>query len=248
MKAMIFAAGLGTRLRPLTDTMPKALVPVAGKPMLEHVIGKLKAAGYDELVVNIHHLGEQIVDFLRTNNDFGMTIRISDERDALLDTGGGLARAASLLFPMTEATPAEDCALVHNVDILSNCDLNQLMEHHRSSDAGATLLVSKRETARYLLFDADGYLCGWVNKKTLETKPAGFRYEEGKYREYAFSGIQVVDAAFCRQMPQGKYSVIDYYLSIASRREVRCYVQDGLQLMDIGKPETLEKAEEFLAL
>lgn len=248
MKAMIFAAGLGTRLRPLTDTMPKALVPVAGKPMLEHVIGKLKAAGYDELVVNIHHLGEQIVDFLTRNGNFGITIRISDEREALLDTGGGLARAASLLFPPTEPDLAGDCALVHNVDILSNCDLKRLMEHHRSSGAGATLLVSKRNTARYLLFDADGCLCGWVNKKTMETKPAGFRYEEGKYREYAFSGIQVVDAAFCRQMPQGKYSVIDYYLSIASRREVCCYVQDDLRLMDIGKPETLEKAEEFLAL
>ena len=147
MKAMIFAAGLGSRLKPLTDTMPKALVPVAGCPMLEHVILKLKASGFTEIVINIHHFGEQIIDFLKTNNDFGLTIHISDERDRLLDTGGGIRKAR--LFFENSGEPF----LVHNVDILSDMNLKELYDSHMQSGSVATLLASRRTTSRYLLFD-----------------------------------------------------------------------------------------------
>ena len=185
MKAMIFAAGLGTRLKPLTDHMPKALVPVAGRPMLEHVILKLKAAGFNELVINIHHFGEQILDFLRANQNFGLTIHISDERDCLLDTGGGI-RKAEPFFRGNEPF------LIHNVDILSDTDLKALYEYHRQSGNDATLLASRRKTIRYLLFDDEKRLCGWINKDTLQTKPEGFAYNPEHHHEYAFSGIHVI--------------------------------------------------------
>ena len=136
---MIFAAGLGSRLKPLTDNMPKALVPVAGKPMLEHVILKLKAAGFDQIVINIHHLGQQIIDFLQANNNFGVQIYLSDERDYLLDTGGGIKKATRFLM-------GDEPFLVHNVDILSNVDLRQFYRHHAEGKALATLLVSQRKT------------------------------------------------------------------------------------------------------
>ncbi len=275
MKAMIFAAGLGSRLKPLTDTRPKALIVVAGKPMLEHIILKLKAAGFDEIVINVHHLANQILAFLEANQNFGIKIDISDETDHLLDTGGGLEKASDLLTlsdkefvikncdkfmekiekgvdskeiiqGMLDSIQAE-CFLTHNVDIISNCDLESLLYYHQHSlYISATLLVSQRQTSRYLLFDEDDMLCGWVNKDTMETKPIGFQYEEGKYQEYAYSGIQVASPALFKYMPKGKYSIIDFYLSMCHKINIQCYVEDDLQLMDIGKPETLEKAEEFL--
>lgn len=247
MKAMIFAAGLGTRLKPLTDTCPKALVPVSGKPMLEHLLLKLKKAGFDEIIINVHHLAPKILSFLRDNNNFGLQIHISDETDRLLDTGGGLAKAFPLLCPSgIAALPEGECFLVHNVDILSNCDLQDLIRRHRQSNACATLLVSHRQTSRYLLFDESDSLCGWINKSTMETKPAGFRYEAGRYQEYAFSGIQAVSPSLFKYLPSGNYSIIDFYLSVCRDISIQCYAEDDLQLIDIGKPETLEKAEEFL--
>ena len=168
MKAMIFAAGLGTRLKPLTDHMPKALVPVAGKPMLEHVIEKLKATGFDEIVINVHHFAQQIIDFLKANNNFGIKIWISDETEELLDTGGGIKKTAHFF---------DEPFLVHNADILSNVDLKALYDYHLTSGNDATLLVSSRKTVRYLLFDDANRLCGWINKETLQTKPEGFVYQ-----------------------------------------------------------------------
>src|SRR5664280_1226211 len=164
MKAMIFAAGLGTRLKPVTDNLPKALVPIAGKPLLEHVILKLKSAGFDEIIVNIHHFPDQIIDFLKANNNFSIRIEVSDERNLLLDTGGGIRRAAWFFDD-------EKPFLVHNVDILSNVDLKELYQQHLRSNSLATLVVSKRDTFRYLLFNDDNRLCGWINEKTGETKP-----------------------------------------------------------------------------
>ena len=152
MKAMIFAAGLGTRLKPLTDNKPKALVEVGGKTMLELVILKLKEAGFNEIVINIHHFGQQIIDYLKANNNFGLTIHISDERDYLLDTGGGIKKATPFLM-------GNEPFLEHNVDIFSNVDLRQLYENHLKSGATATLLVSQRKTARYLLFNKENKLC-----------------------------------------------------------------------------------------
>lgn len=243
MKAMIFAAGLGTRLKPLTDHMPKALVPVAGRPMLEHVILKLKAAGFNELVINIHHFGEQILDFLRANQNFGLTIHISDERDCLLNTGGGI-RKAEPFFRGNEPF------LVHNVDILSDTDLKALYEYHRQSGNDATLLASRRKTIRYLLFDDEKRLCGWINKDTLQTKPEGFAYNPEHHHEYAFSGIHVISPSLFHYMDEqwtGKFSIMDFYLQTCHEARIGGRLTDTLRLIDIGKPETLTQAEEFLA-
>ena len=244
MKAMIFAAGLGSRLKPLTDTMPKALVPVAGCPMLEHVILKLKASGITEIVINIHHFGEQIIDFLKTNNDFGLTIHISDERDRLLDTGGGIRKAR--LFFENSGEPF----LVHNVDILSDMNLKELYDFHMQSGSVATLLASRRTTSRYLLFDTERKLRGWINKDTGQVKPEGFHYDESLYREYAFSGIHVFSPAVFRLMEaprwEGKFSIMDFYLATCGQTDYSGYLAEKLELIDIGKPETLARAEEFV--
>ncbi|WP_294617598.1 nucleotidyltransferase family protein [uncultured Bacteroides sp.] len=240
MKAMIFAAGLGTRLRPLTDHTPKALIPVAGKPMLERVILRLKAAGFDDITVNIHHFGEQIIEFLRTNNDFGVTIHVSDERDMLLDTGGGIKKARPFL-------DGDEPFLVHNADILCDIDLAELYRHHRKSGAEATLLVSERQTTRYLLLDDDHLLQGWINKSTGETKPEGFDFQESKYKEMAFGGIHVISPSIFHHMENrqwtGKFSIIPFYLSICSTARIQGYPLRKCSWFDIGKPETLAKAE-----
>lgn len=244
MKAMIFAAGLGSRLKPLTDTMPKALVPVAGCPMLEHVILKLKASGFTEIVINIHHFGEQIIDFLKTNNDFGLTIHISDERDRLLDTGGGIRKAR--LFFENSGEPF----LVHNVDILSDMNLKELYDFHMQSGSVATLLASRRTTSRYLLFNTERKLRGWINKDTGQVKPEGFHYDKSLYREYAFSGIHVFSPAVFRLMEaprwEGKFSIMDFYLATCGQTDYSGYLAEKLELIDIGKPETLARAEEFV--
>ena len=154
---MIFAAGLGTRLKPFTGHMPRALVPVAGKPMLEHVINKLKTVGVDEIVINVHHFAQQVIDFLKEKDNFGIKIWISDETDQLLETGGGIKKAAPYF-----AEPF----LVHNAAILSNVDLKAMYDFHIANGNDATLLVSPRKTVRYLLFNKENRLCGWVNKDT----------------------------------------------------------------------------------
>ena len=240
MKAMIFAAGLGTRLKPLTDHMPKALVPVAGKPMLEHVIRKLIAAGCDEIVINVHHFADQIIDFVKANNNFGITIHISDETDMLLDTGGGIKKASSFF---------QEPFLIHNVDILSDVDLKSLYEYHLTSGNDATLLVSPRKTVRYLLFDEGNQLCGWVNKDTLQTKPEGFVYQPEVQKEYAFSGIHIVSPSLFNYMDDnwtGKFPIMDFYLQTCQEAQLGGYAKEDLQLIDIGKPETLAVAEDFI--
>lgn len=239
---MIFAAGLGTRLRPLTDNMPKALVPVAGKPMLERVILKLKESGFCDITVNIHHFGEQIIDFLRANNNFGADIHISDERAMLLDTGGGIKKARPFL-------DGNEPFLVHNADILSEIDLPAFYRHHLESNAEATLLVSERNTSRYLLFDQEHNLHGWINKSTGEVKPADFAYHEGACQELAFGGIHVISPSLFRYMDQeewtGKFSIIPFYLSVCRKTAIQGYPLQGFQWFDIGKPETLGMAEEY---
>lgn len=242
MKAMIFAAGLGTRLRPLTDHTPKALVCVAGRPMLEHVILKLKAEGFTEIVINIHHFGQQIIDFLEANRHFGLNIHISDERDQLLDTGGGI-RKASMFFQGNEPF------LVHNVDILSNMDLKALYQHHLDEKNDATLLVSERVTTRYLMFDDTGRLQGWLNTKTGETKPEGFIYRPGQYKEYAFSGIHVLSPSIFHYMKghwTGKFSIMDFYLQNCHKAMLKSCFSPDLRLIDIGKSDTLAQAERFI--
>ena len=240
MKAMIFAAGLGTRLKPLTDHMPKALVPVAGKPMLEHVIEKLKATGFDEIVINVHHFAQQIIDFLKANNNFGIKIWISDETEELLDTGGGIKKAAHFF---------DEPFLVHNADILSNVDLKALYDYHLTSGNDATLLVSSRKTVRYLLFDDANRLCGWINKETLQTKPEGFVYQPEKQKEYAFGGIHIISPSLFNFMGnnwEGKFPIMVFYLQTCKKARLGAYPKEDLQLIDIGKLDTLAKAEEFI--
>ena len=228
-QAMIFAAGLGTRLKPLTDTMPKALVRVGGQPLLWHVIHKLKHAGYERIVINVHHFAGQIVDYLKANDNFGLDIRISDESDMLLETGGGIKKALPLFDP-TEPI------LIHNVDILSNLDLTAL-----PTDA-PLLVVSQRQTKRYLLFDDTMRLQGWTNIETGEVK--GTRAE----RELAFSGIHMFHpslAPLLADWPE-RFPIMDFYLKTCGSHLIRGYEAKDLRLLDVGKLDTLDKAEDFI--
>ena len=240
MKALIFAAGLGTRLKPITDNLPKALVPIAGKPLLEHVILKLKTSGFDEILINVHHFPDQIIDFIKRNNNFDIRIEISDERELLLDTGGGIKKAAAFF---DDNQPF----LVHNVDILSTVNLNELYHQHHRSNPLATLVVSRRDTFRYLLFDDDLRLRGWINEKTGETKPVGFKHPE-RYAKFAFSGIQVLSPQVFKLMetyPE-KFPIMDFYLENAKQNSILSYVPADYKMIDVGKLNVLKEAEKFV--
>ena len=240
MKAMIFAAGLGTRLKPLTDSIPKALVPIAGKPLLEHVILKLKSAGFDEIIVNVHHFPDQIIDFLKANNNFGIRIEVSDERDQLLDTGGGIRKAKHFF---DDGQPF----LVHNVDILSDIDLKELFQQHLAADSLATLVVSRRDTFRYLLFDDDQRLCGWINEKTGETKPIRFDDISG-FNKLAFAGIHVFSPRVFELMDDldAKFPIMDFYLSNAQTQVIKGFIPTDFHMLDVGKLNVLDEAERFV--
>lgn len=239
MKAMIFAAGLGTRLRPLTDNMPKAMVLVAGKPMLQRVIENLSQYGFHDIVINIHHFGEQIIDFLEANNNFGENIIISDERKCLLDTGGGILAARQWL---DDGEPF----IVHNADILSTLDLNTMYKHHCNSNADATLLVKSRKTERYLLFDDNNQLQGWINKKTGETRPNGFSILEQNFQEFAFGGIHIISPsifdALEKYSTEPKFSITPFYIDKCKELTIQGYNPSDYDWFDIGKPETLTLA------
>ncbi len=238
---MIFAAGLGTRLRPLTDTLPKALVPVAGKPLLQHIIGKLKHAGFNEIIINIHHFGQQIIDFVETNHYFDIRIEFSDERDQLLDTGGAIKKAA---WFFDDGKPF----LVHNVDILSNIDLAGLYQAHRKNNPLATLVCSERQTTRYLLFDNEDHLQGWINESTGEIKSPLPDLNSQQTRKLAFSGIHVLNPSIFSDMTDlpDRFPVIDFYLSLCHREKIACFIPPGLQLIDVGKMNSLDEAAVFL--
>ena len=239
---MIFAAGMGTRLRPITDHMPKALVPVAGVPMLQRVILRLKEAGFTQLVINIHHFGQQIIDFLQANQNFGVDIAISDERDELLDTGGGILKARPLL---DDGEPF----LVHNADILTDIDLAAFYRHHVESGADVTLLTHYRKTSRYLLMDEENRLRGWINKTTGEVLPQGVTYAEGQYREQAFGCVHVLSPSMFRYLQdsefRGKFSIIPFYISVCQQACIKGYPQPTDGWFDVGKAETLAQAEAY---
>lgn len=271
MQAMIFAAGMGTRLKPLTDTMPKALVSVGGKPLIRRVIENLAEAGVERIVVNVHHFAGQIIDYLKANDNFHIDIRISDETDALLETGGGIRKAAPLFSPSAPI-------LIHNVDILSNVDLHgfydmaRAREERRAKDeesysksyskAGnaaekeenngqavdALLLVSWRKTKRYLLFDDTMRLVGWTNIETGEVRSPYSDLDPKKCRMYAFAGIHAIAPRLVKAMDSwpDRFGIIDFYLKACATHNIRGYAKDDLQLMDIGKLDTLAQAEEFL--
>ena len=238
MKALVFAAGLGTRLRPLTDTMPKALVPVGGVPMLGRVLFKLRDAGIDSFVVNVHHFAEQVEDYLATH-DFGVPVAVSHEEREPLETGGGIRHAAPLL-----ASP-EGRFLVHNVDILSDLDIKWFLSQD-DPESLATLLLVDAPADRYLLFDDDMRLAGWTNVRTGEVKsPYLPDFDPSKCRRYSFCGIHIVSEAVFGKMAAwpGKFSIIDFYLSECAAGTVRGVVARDLRLIDIGSPEKLAEAQ-----
>jgi NDP-sugar pyrophosphorylase family protein len=263
---MIFAAGLGTRLRPLTDHMPKALVPVAGTPMLGRVLLRLKAAGFTEVVVNVHHFADQIVDYLRANHHFGLTLHVSDEHALLLDTGGGILAARTWL-------DGSEPFLVHNADIITDLDLTALYRHHTASGATATLLTNHRSTTRYLLVDpASHRLRGWTNLSTGELLPPDLATAAtpptspatsatpaippaslADLNREAFCGIHVLSpsvfrslTAFVPSAPRGVFPIIPFYLSICREQPVETYVADDIRWFDVGKPATLSAAATYL--
>lgn len=231
---MIFAAGLGTRLGSLTDNKPKALVEVNGKPMLQHVVEYLQRYGITEIMVNVHHFGPLIIDFIKQKESFGMHIEISDESNELLDTGGGLIKASHFF---RDGKPF----VAHNVDVLSKTNLNEVLKVHEQSNALATLVVKNRSTARYFLSNADGNICGWRNTKTGEeiiAKPSA------DYLEVAFSGIQIIDPKIFdyNVVLSGKFSLTKMYLELARTYTIATYKDNGLWF-DLGKPENIKEAE-----
>lgn len=241
MQAMIFAAGLGTRLKPLTDRMPKALVPVVGKPLLQHVLDKVKEAGADRVVVNAHHFASQIIDYIDEHAG-GMDIRISDETSQLLETGGGIKHARSL-FGMDAPI------LIHNVDILSNVNLSDF--YNSNIDADAALLVSNRKTKRYLLFDDEMRLVGWTNVETGERRsPYDWVHKAdiSELRMYAFSGIHLFSPRLFPLMDHWgeRFGIMDFYLDVCAKADIRGCMKEDLRLLDVGKVDSLAEAEAFL--
>lgn len=244
MKAMIFAAGLGTRLKPLTDTMPKALLPIAGKTLIQWQIEQLRQAGICDIVVNVHHFGEQIIRYLQENDGFGCHIAISDERDRLLETGGGLYHARHLL-----CEGSGEPILACNADILSNIRIADLQAAFRP-EMMALLVVSERTTQRYLLFDNAMRLHGWTNIATGEVRPADLQGMV-TYRRLAFSGMQILSPAIfdCMDAVMAqkgqKFSLIDLYLSICAAHPLYGYLPADYRMMDVGKIDQLAAATAF---
>ncbi len=250
---MIFAAGLGTRLKPLTDTLPKALVPLAGKTLLQWQIEKLKAAGIRDIVVNIHHFPDMIINYLKDNDNFGCNIQVSDERDMLLETGGGLRKAEEKFrsLGVQEFRSSNEGILICNVDILSNIDIPTLLQAYNPDEMGV-VVVSERETQRYLLFNDENRLCGWTNIATGEVRGPIADYQSPiANRQLAFSGMQVLSPRIFDCMDEvvkqkgEKFSLIDLYLSIAQKEILRAYTPENYRMMDVGKIDQISEAESF---
>lgn len=239
MRAMLFAAGLGTRLRPLTDTMPKALVPVGGRPLLDITTHRLIEAGATEIVINVHHFAHQIIDYIAHHN-LGTHITISDESQQLLDTGGGLKKAIPLFSQ--DNSPI----LIHNVDIISNADLSSF--YHDNQDVDVALMVSPRTTQRYLLFDDNMRLVGWTNIATGEVRSPYPNLDVSQCHKYAFSGIHLVRPSIGETMSDWpeRFPIMDFYLRNCDRLHIRGVLNHNLRLLDVGKQDTLTTAEEFL--
>jgi len=234
---MILAAGLGTRLRPLTDERPKALVEVAGHTLLEITLRRLREFGINQVIVNVHHFSDMLVDYLKKNDDFGMQIAISREQD-LLDTGGGLKNAAWFF-----SEDANEPFLLHNVDVLSTIDLGRMVEFHRQHQALATLAVQDRETSRYLLFDNEHLLCG---RQAERHQPPEMVRPSPTTQKLAFSGVHVISPRFLSLMTeQGVFSIITSYLRLAAQGEkIMAFRADAYYWRDLGKPENLAQAEQ----
>ena len=237
MKAMIFAAGLGTRLKPITDSIPKALVKVGNKTLLEIAIDNLKKFGFGDIIINVHHFADKVISYLAENDNFGANISISDESGLLLDTGGGLFKASSYFDD-------EKPFLVHNVDIISTVDLREMYSYHFSSGNLVTLAVKTRQTERKLLFDNDLYLCGRINHKTdIQT----ITRATDKQVEFAFSGIHVINPElFNFSKRSGPFALMNLYLELSAYYKIGAYIHEQAAWLDVGKPETLKLAENLL--
>ncbi|MBL7766322.1 MAG: nucleotidyltransferase family protein [Chitinophagaceae bacterium] len=234
MKAMILAAGLGTRLKPFTDYHPKALAPVNGKSLLQRNIEYLKSYGYDNIIVNVHHMADQILAHLEQHQNFGISITISDESDAVLETGGGLKKAA-WFFDATEPF----CLM--NVDILTDLNLKDMLQYHQQHQPLATLGVSHRHSSRCFLFDRQMHLCGWRNRQSGEER---ISVQESNLQEYSFSGIHLINPKLLKLMKHdGKFSMVDVYLDLAKTESIMGFDHSGCLLLDVGKPESIAEAE-----
>lgn len=238
MEALIFAAGLGTRLKEQTQNKPKALVLLAGKPLLQHVIERLKSFGIVHIVINVHHFADQVIEFIENNHSFGIQIDISDERELLLDTGGGLKKAGHFFT-------GNEPILIYNVDVVSNLDLNNLLGFHRLDNALATLVVRQRETSRYLMFDENMLLSGWKNFSSGEiivSREASF----ANSKPFAFSGIHIVQPEILDLITEeGKFPIMDLYLRLAKSQKIKGYLDQSDLWMDLGKPAQLMEAEKL---
>lgn len=234
MKAMILAAGLGTRLYPFTKNTPKALIKINDKTLLEIAIDKLVNYGFDEIVINVHHFADQIIQFLEERK-FDANISISDEKNKILDTGGGLKHAEKFF---TSSEPF----LLHNVDIVSNLDLKSLYDFHLNTDAISTLVVRKRESGRYFLFNEDNILRGWKNEKTGKTIIIS---DDKLLTNYAFSGIHVIDPKIFSLMPETDvFPLATLYLDIGLENKIYAYIDEKSSWIDVGYPEYVKLAEE----
>jgi len=237
MKAMIFAAGLGTRLKPLTDNKPKALVEIGGLAILELAIRKLKTAGVKDIIINIHHFADQIIEFVRKNKSFGLHIEFSDERDQLLETGGGLVKAA---WFFDDNRPF----WLYNVDVFTTMNLNEMHDYHRQKNCLATLAVMERPTKRFLLADKEMILHGWHNKDTGET--ISCRKKMNNLDQYAFSGIHLVEPEFLKLVTEkGKFSIVKSYLELASNQDICLFPHHDKLWFDAGKQWALKEIEKI---
>ena len=235
MKAMIFAAGLGTRLKPFTENHPKALAVVNGKPLLQRNIEYLKSFGIEEIVINVHHFADQIIEFLEENNYFGIEIIISDETDQVLETGGGLVKA--------KANFDEDF-LVMNVDILTDLNLAEFIKAHQENKAIVSLAVSDRDSSRKLFFNEKNELKGWRNLKTEEEIKAVDSLDNCK--DLAFSGIHVISPAlFDKITEKGKFSIMKVYMDLMQTESIIGFDHSGGILIDVGRPESVLEAEQY---
>jgi len=241
MKAMVLAAGLGTRLRPLTNDRPKALVEVAGRTLLEITLTRLRTFGIREVIVNVHHFADMVVDYLKSRDNFGIRIEVSRE-DVLLDTGGGLKKAAWFFL---EGSGRDEAFLLHNVDVISTIDFTKMVQDHTANQALATLAVQKRESSRQLLFDEHQQLCG--RSADRDQIPEIVR-SSPRTQSLAFSGIHVISSSLLAKMTEeGVFSIITSYLRLAGRGEsIVAFRADEYRWRDLGRVEDLQQAEQDL--
>ncbi len=235
MRAIILAAGLATRLKPLTDNTPKALVPFKGTPLVERIVRNLADAGINHIMVNVHHFADQVIDFLDKLDVGDVSLHISDETGELMDTGGAILQAR-------EFFSGEDDFIVHNVDVFTNLDIGNLIRYHRDGNALATLAVKKRPTSRSLLFDGTGSLCGWIHNETGEKRSV--RTPSGSLEDFGNSCVQVINAEFLDFFPKTEpRSLTEMYLQLAERQKIGAFIHNGDYWYDLGRYNNFMKAD-----